>query len=404
MGAFHDIAPELGAHGVPVLPTRHDVPSKPMVANAERLTVQAIAKMLQKPRFANANAAVTCGPRSGISVVDIDSPDPVQLDAALHMFGETMLIGQTPSGGHHLFYRHADEGRRIRPFGSDVPIDVLGDGLAVLPPSRRPPSKDKCGGSYRLIQGSWSDVDRLPVMVDPIARLDAPSASKTGIGTVMPGARNNALFRHLLTVAAKVVDFDHLSEAAHDFNTALTEPMEAPEVFKTCESVWHYKLTGTLRTPGCEATGTIRVAEQEIIGGNADAGWLLMRLRIAHGWRNGEPFALANAMADSLGWNVKRFKKARDFLMAAGFIECRHPGGKGPNDPPKYCLSLRWSISTTNITTPSPPDGDGLSLNQSFSEKEVGARTSDVIHGRFQDQSNPSKQILADRGSLKGAE
>ena len=197
MGAFQEIAPELGALGVPVLPTKETIPSKPMLKNADRLTVQAVAKLLKQPRFANANAAVPCGPRSGVSVVDIDSPDPVQLDAALHLFGETMLIGQTPSGGHHLFYKHAGEVRRVRPFGDDVPLDILGEGLAVLPPSQRPPSRDKCGGGYRLIQGDWSDIDRLPVMADSIARQDAHSPLKNAPGTVAPGSRNNALFRYL---------------------------------------------------------------------------------------------------------------------------------------------------------------------------------------------------------------
>lgn len=404
MGAFQEIAPELGALGVPVLPTREDTPSEPMIKNAERLTVQAVSQMLQKPRFANANAAALCGPRSGISVVDIDAPGPVQLDAALHIFGETPLIARTPSGGHHLFYKHAGERRRIRPFGNDVPVDVLGEKLAVLPPSHRAASSDKCGGDYRLIQGDWSDLDRLPVMADPIARQNAPSPSKTGPDGTTKGGRNDTLFHYLLTVAAKAVDFGHLSEAAHDFNSAFSEPMEAPEVFKTCESVWRYKMAGTLRAPGCEAMGTIRKSEQDAIGGNADAGWLLTRLRTVHEWRAGHPFALATgAMAESLNWDKRRFRKARDFLADAGFLECVHEGGRGNNDPARFRLSPSGTILHHNTTNTPPPVVDGVSPNQSSIKKSGGGRTFEGENGRFQDQSNPSKQILADSGIRKGA-
>ena len=63
-----------------------------------------------------------------------------------------------------------------------------------------------------------------------------------------------------------------------------------------------------------------------------------MRLRAVHGRRNGGEFALANAFAESLGWGLTRFRKARDFLTERGFIACTHPGGKGPGDPPRYRL------------------------------------------------------------------
>jgi len=354
-GAFQEIAPELGARGVPVLPTRRDIPSKPMVANGERLTVQAVSKLLQKPRFANANAAVTCGPRSRLSIVDVDSPDPVQLDAAIHTFGDTRLIAQTPSGGWHLYYRNAGETRRIKPFGSDVPIDVLGDGLAVLPPSRRPASSDKCGGDYRLIQGDWSDLGRLPVMADSIARQDAHSPFKTAPESVRIGSRNRDLFDFLRTIGLKVYDFAPLLGEARKFNAALPEPLDDREVVKTAKSVWGYRGQGRLYASGGSAMAGVHLDEMAALNGHGDAYLLLSTLRAIHGWNPEKPFPLANATAGRFNWTKPRYRAARDALTELGFIECLHPGGRGANDPPIYRLSIRGTISHPNIKNTLPP-------------------------------------------------
>lgn len=403
MGAFREIALELGTRGVPVLPTRQDMPCTPMVANAERLTVQAIAKMLQKPRFANANAAVSCGPRSGISVVDIDSPDPVQLDAALHLFGDTLLIGQTPSGGHHLYYRHAGEGRRIRPFGDDVPLDILGNGLAVLPPSQRPPSKDKCGGAYKLIQGAWSDLNRLPVMADPIARQNAPSPSVNCPEAVQVGSRNRDLFDFLRTIGLKVPDFVPLLAEARKFNAELPEPLDDSEVIKTAKSVWGYRGQGRLYASGGSAMAGVHLDEMTALNGHGDAYLLLGTLRAVHGWNPERPFPLANATAERFNWTKPRYRSARDTLTALGFIECLHPGGRGANDPPIYRLAIRGTISHPNINNTSPPCAERVPPNQSTFEKKGGGRTSEAENWRFRDQIDRPEEILADGGLRKGA-
>lgn len=78
------------------------------------------------------------------------------------------------------------------------------------------------------------------------------------------------------------------------------------------------------------------VSELDTLGGNANAALLLMKLRAAHGWREEKRFVLSKAFAASLGWTLRRFYAARDFLQERGFIRCLHPGGNGPNDPPIY--------------------------------------------------------------------
>jgi hypothetical protein len=65
-----------------------------------------------------------------------------------------------------------------------------------------------------------------------------------------------------------------------------------------------------------------------------DAYILLSALKGSHGRH--EPFILANATAERLGWGRRRFYSARERLEADGVIHCVSPGGRGPNDPPLY--------------------------------------------------------------------
>ena len=58
---------------------------------------------------------------------------------------------------------------------------------------------------------------------------------------------------------------------------------------------------------------------------------LLLKLR-RHHW--GEQFQMTKMLASALGWRVQNFKAARDELIRAQIIECIHPGGRHPNDPP----------------------------------------------------------------------
>lgn len=68
---------------------------------------------------------------------------------------------------------------------------------------------------------------------------------------------------------------------------------------------------------------------------NSDAVVLLVTLERFHG--GNDRFALANAMAERMGWGLYRWRIARDVLIRANAIRCIRPGGRrGPNDPPIY--------------------------------------------------------------------
>src|SRR5262249_51689002 len=98
-----------------------------------------------------------CGKRNGITVLDVDTTDERVLADAVNRHGQTPVVVRTGSGHPQVWYRHNSERRRIRP-DRNVPIDILGAGFVVAPPSQ------SAKGSYEFISGGLDDLDRLPVM------------------------------------------------------------------------------------------------------------------------------------------------------------------------------------------------------------------------------------------------
>lgn len=333
MGAFHEVAPVLAEHNIAAIPTQMGIPSMPLVKHPDKFGVHSIKKTISKGRFRDANAALWCGAKSGITIVDVDSPSEVQLDAAIEVFGNTPLMVKTASGGWHLYYRHKGEKRDIRPFGKECPIDVLGNGIAILPPSTRQQTDEKCAGSYSIIEGSLKDLEHLPLIKSGAINTHAEKHS-SGVSI----KRNDDLFRALLRVAKTAVTLDDLLAVAQEHNDGLVSPLPSEEVVKTAQSAWGYQIQGENWVSG-EARAVITESDLERLGGDSDAAYLLTKLRIAHGWRGGTTFALARAMAASMNWTIPRFMRARSCLSESGLIQCHHVGGDGPRDPPIYALT-----------------------------------------------------------------
>jgi hypothetical protein len=99
------------------------------------------------------------GKRSKITVLDIDDKGERTLAAALDRHGSTPILVRSGSGNHQAWYRHNGEHRLIRPWRG-LPIDLLGAGFVVAPPSI------STKGQYEFIQGSLDDLERLPVLRD----------------------------------------------------------------------------------------------------------------------------------------------------------------------------------------------------------------------------------------------
>jgi bifunctional DNA primase/polymerase-like protein len=86
-------------------------------------------------KFADADAfGFQCGKRSRITLIDVDSRDQRTVGEAVKLFGESPILWRTGSGNYAMPFRHNGEARRIRPLPG-LPIDVLGGGYAVAPPS-----------------------------------------------------------------------------------------------------------------------------------------------------------------------------------------------------------------------------------------------------------------------------
>jgi hypothetical protein len=249
------------------------------------------------------------------------------------------------------------EGRSIRPWkGEGLPIDVLGvGGFVVAPPTRI------TKGSYEFIQGSLDDVNRLPAMrglksdiyVKVKSLSIAPDQSETTefqADIIAEGSRNATLWRFCMTHASthrietgKTIDRTELIGAARKFNADCVPPLSDSEVIEVASSAWGYEARGS----NWFGTGRRVVASHDEVDQlSPDAFYLLAVLRRRH-W--GRQFAVANAMAESLGWGLGRFRKARAELERKGKIRLvRKPNqwqGAALYDWPGAAVGRRREIS-----------------------------------------------------------
>lgn len=334
-GRFAQWQPEYEAVGLALFPV--DAGSKkPAVTGYLRIGTQTSRKLAERHAGANAMGfacgAVGRGRTSAITVLDIDEASETLLAEALLKFGDTKIIARTASGKFHAWYRHNGERRKIRVPGLGGPVDVLGGGFALAPPSITGI------GEYQFIQGSLADVASLPVMrgipeAEPLFT-EAPQV-------VPAGVRNNTLFRACMAHAKSCFGLDSLVRFARELNTnSHEEQLPDDEVLMTASSAWNY----TEKGENWFGTGAKLVLHFADIDGlmqeDPDAFLLLTRLRREHeGFR--DVFLVANAMHESMpggGWNRKRFTDARKRLEQRGIIRMVAKRG-GPGKPAHYEFS-----------------------------------------------------------------
>jgi hypothetical protein len=302
MGVFADWQPRYAEHGIPTFPVRPD--KKPALRNYLRLRLRGSG--LLAGRFTDADAiGFVCGPSSGITVLDIDSPSEPVVAEALAEHGASPIIVRSGGGNHQIWYRYDGERRLIRPFAGR-PIDVLGGGFVVAPPSvgpRRP---------YEFIQGCLDDLDRL----QPLLGLDHSGELARAIGQ---GQRNKVLWRHCMWQAGYCDDSDALLDVARTFNErALLPPLDDNEVIKVATSAWGYTDRGENRFGKTGAWSP--TAEVDYLVPRFPAAFnLLMYLR-AHN-RPSSEFMIANGLAEVLAVGRPRLAAARRKLIDLGFIE-----------------------------------------------------------------------------------
>jgi len=152
------------------------------------------------------------------------------------------------------------------------------------------------------------------------------------------GSRNISLFGYARSIVADCSTVADLTMRVQMENQTLKSPLSDPEIQKISNSVWGYREADRVLLPGGDAAAIIRTPEFDLLGGNADAGWLLVRLKQAHGAKGGEPFFLSNRMAKSLGWDLRRFRKAKNLLVELELLELVKKSSSREQRPPIYRL------------------------------------------------------------------
>jgi hypothetical protein len=133
-------------------------------------------------------------------------------------------------------------------------------------------------------------------------------------------------------------DFDALLSFARIEGAGYLPPVADDEITKTAASAWGYTQRGENRVGVGRVVVTAHGEVDALAATNPDAFALLAILRRHHWGR--ERFPVAKAMAESLGWTMRRFKTARCALLETGFLECLDPGGwglgRGKGTPPIF--------------------------------------------------------------------
>ena len=220
----------------------------------------------------------------------------------------------------HGWYRHNGERRRIRPIPG-LPIDILGSGgFCIASPSRGPP------GSYEIIQGTLDDLDRLPVMRNVPEVAQRKVMADHGEQLVLHGTRNTALFDACRKTACDRADEADLTAFAVKWNAQHCQPpVSLSKVMDTVHSVWKWE------TKRRSLDGRAQRAEA-LLRRSANAAALLHLLIARH--KPGVQFELTNTYAAVIGWDLKRFTRARAILIDVGEIE--QVRGAYPGQPALY--------------------------------------------------------------------
>jgi Bifunctional DNA primase/polymerase, N-terminal/Primase C terminal 1 (PriCT-1) len=311
-GVFQKWQPVYAERGIATFPVREvEAAKRPAVRNYSRIGLPASAALTSRLGSAEM-LGFMCGSRNRITVLDVDSKDERILADALAHHGKTPVIVRTGSGKHHAWYRHNGERRRIRPWRG-LPIDLLGGGFVVAPPS------DVRQGQYQFIEGSLDDLDRLPILNNapaPNAVLSLRNVSGT-LG-VRRGNRNNTLFAMLGREAHHVDDFEALLDVGRTRNSEFAEPLDDGEMVKVAASVWKMHREGRNRFGRYGAYHSLEIVDQ-LATTNPDALALLSVLKANNGPSN--IFPIANAMANSkIALGRHRLSKARKDLIEAHLV------------------------------------------------------------------------------------
>jgi len=210
--------------------------------------------------------------------------------------------------------------------------------VVIAPPSRG------IKANYEFIQGNLDHLPHLqpliglPDKVRPPA-LDCTVDPKKHDPAVTQGRRNNMLWRDCMSAAPSCDDLDQLLDFARTRNDEYLPPLPDNEVVKIANSAWGYEKRGDNWIGHGGKIVPLTHRDVDLLAADHPDALALLSLLRRHHWARPD-FILSNAMADDfLGWTLRRFRAARDYLIQCGMLHCVHPGGRGPYDPPKFRLT-----------------------------------------------------------------
>jgi hypothetical protein len=248
-GIFATWQPEYAARGLATFPLRSDDRKRPAVGNYNLMGINASRRLAMKWGDAEGLACMA-GHRNKLTVIDIDARGAEGerlLEDVQREVGEARFIVRTGGGGFHAYYRHSGgEGRKIR-LDPRRPIDLLGGGQIVLPPSRGSKAK------YEIIRGTLDDLTALtPIRVTtPAPAIAPPAEQKESPFADMKAnsGRNNALFDALCKEARGLPPtLQAFVDRARELNQQFGEPMIDSRIVNTAKSVFGYLESGQLRS------------------------------------------------------------------------------------------------------------------------------------------------------------
>ncbi|MFC3118187.1 bifunctional DNA primase/polymerase [Jhaorihella thermophila] len=294
---------------------------------------------------------IVMGKSSGLTEIDVDAVGDAWLALAVKRFGETPITIRTASGKAKLWYRHNGEGRRIRPF-DDLPIDVLGGGFTIAPPSWR----EDLAAAYIYRTGGLDSLEKLPPIPPQALETGRPRAAEC----VRQGERNDLLWRYCMAQARHRDDVEALLDVAKTWASAFTDPLPLKEVERYARSASGYEASGRnflgLRKP--QVTEGDRIMDDLI--DHPEAFTLYQMFLRWHGKRRA--FAIAPTAMSAAGgppWSRHKIANARDVLLERGFIEELVAPDPKRRKSGRYRLVHDYAKSGNNHNTPFPPFWNG---------------------------------------------
>ncbi len=334
-GIFAEWQPRYAEAGISTFPVRD---KRPAVKGYLKLGSKVSGQLAL--RFNTADSFGFACRRSRLTIVDIDSNDERLLADALSEHGPTPIIVCSGSGNWQAWYRHGGEKRRVRPDPSK-PIDLLGDGFVVAPPSlgSRTP--------YQFIQGGLDDIADLPMRsASPHTnsvynRYTPPSSSPLlptgGNFSGEIGTRNDSLWRAAMVSARECADVVQLMDRMMILNREFPEPLSAEEVLKVVASAWDYQVNGRNWVGGESRASISRDEILSFPGDHTMRLWLF--LKQSHSRRT-EAFAIdQNKVGDMLGIRQQHMHRYINKLIKCGYLVRVHRG-RGKGDPHLYKLAI----------------------------------------------------------------